>query len=273
MIDSIHQSMLGMWGRCQIQFWYRYLEGIIVPPGIAARVGTGVHKGAEYSNRAKLTQEEREPRDVVVQAAVQGYEDALSSEGLFIPPTQSVSKVKIIGEGKDQVASLAGLYYDQVDPGIDPAAVERKIAYQPPDLALPFEGIADWVQRGLEEWGDIKTSKSRWSQAKADASIQATLYPRLIEAEYGQRPRHLHFDVLVKTKEPVHQVVETVRTEDDFDRLVWRAQQMLDQIRAGIFQPADPDSWVCSPEWCGYWYLCPAIPKRLKTIPKKKEKR
>lgn len=271
MITHLSQSMMGMWGRCQVQFWYRYLDGLIVPPGIAPRIGAGVHKGAEHSNRAKLTQEKREPKGVVVQAAVQGYEDALSKEGVHIPPTLAATKSKIIGQGKDQVAALTELYYDDVDPGIDPVAVEKRFEHQPDGLSLPFVGIVDWVQRGIESWSDIKTSKSRWSQSKANASIQATLYPRLIGEEYGQMPTRLRFDVLIKTKKPTYQPVETTRTREDWAILLRRANLMLSQIRAGIFQPADPDSWVCSSIWCGYFYLCPHISARRKIIPKKKE--
>ena len=24
----------------------------------------------------------------------------------------------------------------------------------------------------------------------------------------------------------------------------------------GVFPPCAPDSWACTPEWCGYWQLC-----------------
>ena len=55
MIESIHQSMLGMWLRCGVQFERRYIREEVIPPGIAARRGTAVHKAAEINHKQKLS--------------------------------------------------------------------------------------------------------------------------------------------------------------------------------------------------------------------------
>ena len=56
MIDHISPSMLGLFCRCQEAFRRRYIEGIKLPPGIAACIGTGMHKGAEGRRTRRLPQ-------------------------------------------------------------------------------------------------------------------------------------------------------------------------------------------------------------------------
>jgi hypothetical protein len=43
-----------MFQRCGEQYRRRYLENEIIPPGISARIGSGVHKAAEINFRAKI---------------------------------------------------------------------------------------------------------------------------------------------------------------------------------------------------------------------------
>ena len=79
----------------------------------------------------------------------------------------------------------------------------------------------------------------------------------------------MFFDVLVGTKTPGLQSLSTRRDEQDTAILVRKFQIMCASLNAGIFPPAQPDHWCCSPKFCGYWYTCPHIPAHRKTLLKK----
>jgi len=268
MLSSLHQSHMGMWTRCGEQFRRRYIEGEIMPPGIAARIGTGLHKGAEVGNLAKMAGKE-EPRDVVVDAAVEGYKKSCL-RGVFFAPDEAPSARNQISAGVDTTAALAGLLHQEVLPTINPVAVEEKLSLDV-GLGVPWVGTIDWRDADPNKWGDFKTSAKAWSAGKADSEIQPTLYPRLIQAKTGVLPTTLEYHILTKTKEPKHQLIQTVRMDDDWRILINRARMMLQQIEAGLFPPAEPGHWICSPKWCGYWWSCPHIPAHRKILPKKTE--
>jgi hypothetical protein len=268
MIRSIHQSHLGMWARCPAQFKRRYIDGQIVPPGVAARIGTGVHKGAEVYNSAKIHGQE-EPKSVVVDAAVDGYKKACIDGGVFFAPGELSEAKRQLSEGIDQTASLAGLFHESIAPIINPVAVEEVIILEDEDLPIPWGGIIDWRDANPKNWSDLKTADKTWPQGKADNEIQATLYPRLIESVTGILPTELTYELLVKTKEPKHISIKTTRTNDDWRLLKERARLMLRQIEAGLFPPAEPGHWICSAKWCGYFFSCKHVPAWKKVIPKK----
>ena len=268
MLSSLHQSHMGMWSRCPEQFRRRYMEGEIMPPGIAARIGTGLHKGAEVGNLAKMAGKE-EPKDVVIDAAVDGYKKACR-DGVFFSPEEAPSAPRQINDGVDTTAKLAGLLHHSVLPKINPVAVEEHLVLDA-GLGIPFVGTVDWRDADPNRWGDFKTAARAWSTGKADSEIQPTLYPRLIEAHTGVLPTELEYHILTKTKEPKHQIVKTRRTDDDWRILLLRARMMLRQIAAGIFPPAGPGHWICSSKWCGYFWSCPHIPDWKKVLPKKTE--
>lgn len=266
MIKNISYSLINSWSMCGELVRQVYFLDNRVPPGIAAKIGGGVHKGAEVNHRAKIHTRQDEPLDVVQDAARDGYVKSVKEGGVFFPPDEAAGAKKALAEGVDRVTSLAGLYHSDLAPKIQPVAVEERITLAPNGLLLPVVGIIDVVDE--DNWvPDIKTAGRSWSQDRADTSHQATIYRELAKQEYGQEPR-MSFEVLVSTKTPKHQSLETVRTDEDWDLLKKRIRIMLEQLQAGIFPPADPGHWKCAPKWCGFWWTCPYIPSHKQVIPK-----
>lgn len=254
MIDHLSQTMIGMWERCQVQFQYRYLDGLILPPGLAAHIGTGTHKGAEVNQKAKLITGKDEPLSVVQDAARDGYMRALQKNGVFFPPSEAASAKRQMAEGIDITVGLAKTYLERVAPEIKPKHIELKLTLDHKEIPVPFTGIIDLVT-AENELRDLKTSSKRWAQSRADTSIQATLYNELVGRYVGAYPNRIVFDVLVKGKDEP-QALETTRNGDDFAALIERVKAMLRGIEAGAFYPASRDSWLCSEQWCGYFQMC-----------------
>ncbi|TVM31204.1 PD-(D/E)XK nuclease family protein [Oceanidesulfovibrio marinus] len=266
MLEYLSQSMISSWELCPERFRRRFLEGEIIPPGIAARIGTGVHKGAEINHIQKIHTGEDEPKDVIQDAARDGYKKALE-KGVFFAPGEASTAKKQLADGVDTVVTLAGLYRDSLAPQVQPTLVEETIYLDDSRLPIPFRGTIDVLAVDGKDrtWlPDIKTASAKWGQSKADESPQASLYSRLVLEATGHWPDKVSFEVFVKTKTPAHQSVETVRRPEDYDILVVRAQAILAVIERGIFPPAQAGSWTCSPKWCGFWWSCKYIPTHKK---------
>ena len=92
MIDRLSVSQLDMFARCGEQYRRRYIEGEIVPPGIAARIGTGVHKAAETNWREKMRTGRDMPLDAVQDCAAEAYHKALQDGVFFRSEERRVGK-------------------------------------------------------------------------------------------------------------------------------------------------------------------------------------
>lgn len=120
MITHLSASQLGMFQRCGEQWKRRYLEGEVIPPGIAARIGTGVHKAAEANFRFKMETGQDWPLDAVQDAAAEAYDKALS-QGVFISPDEAPGAKLAMAEGKDTAVALATLFRRELARPYSPA--------------------------------------------------------------------------------------------------------------------------------------------------------
>lgn len=266
MIEFISQSMMNQWFRCPESFRRRWIEGDIIPPGIAARIGTGLHKGAEVNHRAKVITGEDEPLSIIQDAARDCYVKTVRNEGVFFPPDELSSARKQLLEGIDTTVALAKLYRESFAPKVLPYLIEERLTLDRPGLPIPFAGTIDLLTN--DNWlPDIKSAEKKWPSGKADTEIQATLYRELVRERTGSYPNKISFEVFTKSKLE-HHSFETTRTPEDFELLVRAAAAILKSIQAGIFHPAQPGAWNCGAKWCGYWWTCPWVPEHRKIIPK-----
>jgi hypothetical protein len=75
-------------------------------------------------------------------------------------------------------------------------------------------------------------------------------------------PQKVSLEVLVNNKEPKLQSLATTRGPEDWTNLLHRVHLMVAQIETGLFLFCDPGSWICSPNWCGYFWTCSYSIKR-----------
>ncbi len=203
---------------------------------------------------------------MVMDAARDGYVSALKG-GVFFAPNEKSTAKKQMAEGVDKVVGMAKLYLIGLAPSIDPDMIEERIIIPVPGISVPLSGAIDLTDKN--SWMiDIKTAGKKWPESKAEGSIQATMYAALYHTKTGNYPSKISFEIFTSTKTPVHQSIETKRNEKDFEVLKLRIQQIINSMNAGIFPPAEPGHWSCSPKWCGYWWTCQYIPEHKKILPK-----
>ena len=253
MIDAIHQSMVGMWLRCGLQFERRYLLGEIMPPSIAARRGSAVHKAAELNNLQKVSSHEDLPLDVLQDAARDEYVRLLKDEGVFIPKEDLPSKAAILNDNLNQAVRTTEAYRKDVAPKIQPILVEKSATIDI-GLDLPISGRLDLGT--IDGIRDIKVQGQTKNQAWADAEIQPDFYWHLYKEITGAYPQSFTYDALVPLKEVVKYNPLVTRRQSNLTRIRQYCAALLRDLQTGSFRPADPESWICSPKWCGWWNTC-----------------
>lgn len=263
MIDHISSSMLGLFCKCQEAFRRRYLERESIPPGIAAVIGTGMHKGAEANHRQKMDSGTDLPLDSIQDAARDGYIQAVKN-GVFIPAGEEAGAKKELASGVDTVTNLAAAYARQLAPSITPVAVEEKLQAEVPGLPVPVLGIMDVLD--VSGWcPDLKSASRKWSAGKEGGQLQPPIYTYLLRTARDIAMPTFSFEVISHKGD--HQHIPVHVQPEDMGHIVTRAQILLYNVQAGLFLPAEPGHWMCNPKWCGYWWSCAYVPAYRKTLP------
>ena len=268
MIDTdkkphVSATQLEMWWKCQEQWRRRYIEGEIIPPGMALLTGTGYHGGAEVNGRQKIESHEDLPAAEIVEAAVDRFDTGVMG-GYELTAEEKFKGAKtVIGAAKDTVAGLAKVYADQQAPDYQPVAVEAKVLLNLPNATHDILGYIDLID-DLDRIVDFKTAKRSPPQSDAVRSTQLTLYAAAFVREFGREPRAVRLDCAVKTKTPKRSVAESTRTAGDYEAMANRITATLSAINAAkrgevAFGPASPGAWWCNAKWCGYYRTCPFV--------------
>ena len=247
--EHISPSQISTMLTCGMQYKFRYIEGIKSPPGVALVVGSGTHDGVEYNLTSKINTGElcsiEEISDVTAASVRKRWDDE----------EPQVNDGESRGKAVDQAVGLAVAHHKQLASTIDPKRVELKLEISVDGFPVDILGFAD-IEENTRSIRDVKTLGQKKQQSFIDSSLQLTFYDWAYEIVEGVKPTSLHFDVLVKNKKPVVQLLETERDEDDRVRFMHYAEYLVDMVERGAFHPAIPGSWQCSPRFCGYWDMC-----------------
>lgn len=248
MKPHLSATQLAMLQRCGMQYDFRYVQGIKVPPGVQLVIGKGTHAAVEKDLRSKLEWDSLLPDDEIADLAADVTRRAWADEEPVLvdgDPDQ--------GGAVDTAVALAQVHHRELAPAIEPVALERGFVLELPDFPFDLMGYVD-----VEEAGRIRDTKTSAKSPPADAadkSDQLTLY-HLDATVRGAPHKTVALDYLVKTKVAKAITLESTRTPADHARLLRRVEAAAKVIETGAFTPAAPDSWCCSAKWCGYWSRC-----------------
>lgn len=254
MITVIRQSMVGMWLKCPEAFRRRYIENEIMPPGITARRGSATHKAAQINHRQKIKTAIDLPLDDLKDATRDEYVSLLTNEGVYIPKEQLSEKKKIINNGLNEALRATSVYREEIAPKIQPASAEATIEVVIPGIPLPIRGTTDCedVAGYIHDLKVMKTKSQEW----ADHTVQPSFYYILYRAFHGKWPEGFKYQMVIPNATMVHKEIVTTRDMRQIKATLRIVEAFLKDLNTGNFKPADPESWICSPLFCGYYHSC-----------------
>lgn len=272
MKPQLHWSALSMLSKCGEMFRRRYIEGEIIPPGVAAVRGTGVHKAIQVNLENKIahgTLLTEEHVDNLARDAV----DAAWDRGVVLSEEEAGrGAAKVRAKARDGAARLAVLHAGHLAPQLEPTHVERKFTLELAGYPLDLAGTID-IQEGSAFVRDTKTSAKSPNADAAERSDQLTMYALGVHVIDGAPPLHVALDTLVDRKRGAElRTLTSTRTMEDFAPLLARVENAVEVREKGAYTPARRDDWWCSPKWCGYFSTCRYVrnPKSV-AVPATKE--
>jgi len=243
-------SQIETYLKCGIQYYFRYIEGLISPPSIELGTGKAGHAALELNFTHKAVNGADAPLDEVLDH----FSDRFEAEMQDVSSQNATYK----GAVKDKTTKLIEIHQDKVAPNLVPASpddIEGKI--EMPIAGIPMVGYYDLATQSTVI--DHKFVSRTKSKADADNSLQLTFYAR------ATGKKDVAFNCLIKSNkrdsgtwsEPrVNIVSGNPRNAQDFQWLESVVRYVANAISAGIFLPAPPDHWACTKKWCGYYHKC-----------------
>jgi RecB family exonuclease len=258
--------------RCPMQFKFRYIDNIILPPNVNMLSGSAVHKSNEfyYEDVIKGYAERMTPK--MVGELTQAMMEDMAKEQEYV----------LAGTEKDQtmaeLKNISEAYIENIGQYVTPLAVEEEIRYTS-RCGVDILGFID-LSRAPNELEadknidavlvDYKITGKKWNGTKLKNSLQFHLYA------LSTGVMDIEVQNIVRTDKPIKKlplkadpkdeckldVTSNLRLlhhqfkESDFDHVENLIEGVAGMISAGIFIPCDMDAWCCNSTWCGYWGLC-----------------
>jgi len=222
---------------CPLRYYFQRILCLPQPTVSSGLVlGSAVHAAlAEYHRDLKDGKVPR--RDRLMQAYIHEWDRRDGTEVTF---KDSETRQDLM----DQGLALVELYLKEPPPERIVAIEEEIIApvhnSRGEYLETPIVAIADLIvatDDGLVV-RELKTAARAYSESETTSSLQPTCYVNAVQEVYGE-PTSVEYTVLVKTKTPKLQHLDTTRSSEDLGRLGDIVEAVERAVQANIYYPVE----------------------------------
>ena len=249
-VEDINQSRIAMYLKCPRQFYYRYCEGIISPPGAALTLGSSFHRAIAVNYGQKVGSYE----DLPVSDVLDAYDTTFNELS-----HDTVWNGDNAGKVKDAGYRVLGHYQEEVAPETYPLDVEQSFRFfvnwidNDEEKSVEFKGILDLedVKGNLVE---IKTTGQTPRQPSGDHVIQLIGYAIGKEAISKRKPSAwLDYLVTLKTPKILSFPIDIDEGKKKF--FLGNIPRVVKAMESENYYPARGNRW-CSKSACFYWDMC-----------------
>jgi len=253
-IDRPHwsYSQVSQFLRCPLRYYFQYVLRLSQPSIPSSLVfGSAVHAAlAEYHQR--LLMKQPIVPAVIHNAFLEAW--ATSEQGSPIQYRDREDRDGLLDLG----CALIDIYLQEPPPeeilGVEKTLVVPLSNSHGDYLERPLVAVLDLLHRGGGGLTvtEFKTSGRRFNELEAESALQASCYAHAVQEHYGE-PASIRYTVLVKTKTPGIQHLDTARSASDLGRLGDVVQAVERAIKAEAFYPVE-SSMNCS--GCPFYREC-----------------
>ncbi|MEA2036677.1 MAG: PD-(D/E)XK nuclease family protein [Nanoarchaeota archaeon] len=245
-LDHISVSQYSTWSRCQKQWYFRYIEGLRVPPNVNMIVGSGVHSGAETIYRQKKALDTYNLNEAL---------DATRDYIEYSDANEEVEWDKPKAETKDTAVKMLRVYSSDVripdkiaGRHIEGIEIPLSIKLKRRDTSVLIKARPDLVL--TNKVVDIKTAGRKPSSLPMNVILQTHLYA--IALKKSETEAHY----IIRTKNPTafernagDVTKESITVIQNLLINFWEGLQTA--IKSGNFLPTGiTHDYACA--YCGY---------------------
>lgn len=252
-------TQLKMFARCPAQWYFRYVQGLKIPPTGAMFIGKRVDDGIAFNMEQKIeSHEDRATVEVLdfLDTAFEKDKGSVEDWGQETP-----------GEVKDSGYKALEKYHTENCPIIQPDIVQGELFIPLQGIPYDFIGYMDLVDdkkiiidNKVVGKSPTKNKATGLHEAHPIDIYQIASYAIGYEYQYKQKPGGIRLDYLVRTKTPqVHQINVKPKKggKDSFLRMIAYVSHDIEQAtKSGIFLPRGRLSFTQDCLRCGYAEIC-----------------
>lgn len=262
---QLHVSQIRRLCLCGEQYRRIHRCGDRRPPGAAAYVGTANDRAHKHDLKQKMETGELESLGATADI-VRDSVNSLFEEGVHLVRGEREKTVR--GAAIDKAVRMNKTRHEELAPIIRPVGLGTKWVAELEGYPYDLAGEID-VEDEQIPVRDLKTSGKYPPASAADDSMQLDMYA-LYKHLCGGTPLPMKValdyvtDVMNKSgPKTTAKILLSVRQQGHIDSMLARIERVITCIEKDVFIPADPDSWVCSEKWCGFYTDCPYAKGRV----------
>jgi len=243
-LEHLSPSAIAMYLRCPKQWYFRYIEGLSVPPAAAAFTGSRAHDASAAALTPLLTGGALLPADTTLDAYDTFFEKGSQDEDVEWGDGTA-------GEWKDKGVKALKSHHPAILANTAPIALEAKLERPIPDTPYTLLGFVDVVE--ADALRDHKFGARLKSQTDADQSMQLSAYAWLNEKAGEVSLDSSSFagksSRIISARTPAQITFYLENT------LIPVALSIADAVEKGRF-PCHTEGWHCGAQWCGFFDRC-----------------
>lgn len=236
----ISASQIGQFLFCPLAYKYIYIDKVPTERGsIYTAYGSAIHSALEFNYRQKITSRIDLPTDDVIAHFVESFEkekQALNGNPGAMVYGSGDPWPGFVLTGENVIAA----YMAQVAPTIQPLHVELEFELTLKNYPITLKGFIDLIDENhvIRDYKTVgKTGFKEWTQAKADDSIQLTLYAAAFRKLFNREEGGIQIDLIPRDHKPVFKSVKTGRSQEQVRRVLEMATTIDKMIDLGIWVP------------------------------------
>lgn len=262
-IDDPHYSVsqLNRYNFCGESYRLKYAEKKDEPGTTHQIRGSALHNVAEVGCSEKMNTGEIMTVEQAEDLAAKNVDLAFQEEVTFSEEEAEAGINVVKGQTKDTAVDLSRYHVKKILPVINPASVEE-------DVRVKFDGLPTMVHRidltdtegVVTDW---KTAKAKPNEMAVSKMIQATGYHVAYQVRHKKPPTAVNMHYLVRTRGGKTTAPKTAdypivmhKTQEEIQSYIRRLYNMHEGIQKGVFIPINPEHFLCSPTYCGYFGQC-----------------
>jgi len=243
--NHLSASRVNTFGRCPMQYYFRYCLELTSPPSGALSLGSSFHIALEHYYKQKLNKVSLEVGEVL---------DAFSTDFDERIHDTAWWKDEQPGKFKDQGVGLLKVYHKDIAVDVQPTSVEHTFEIPFENKEWTFTGRTDLIAEGVVR--EAKTIGQRPSAVKAPHKLQIVMYATANRYE-GNVETGARVDYAVKNKTPICVSYPFQVQDAEVDFFLKQVSRVALMIENEMFMNSRHLSpFPCSHKFCGYATRC-----------------
>lgn len=245
--DYLSPTAICSFLRCGLQYEFRYVRDLVIPPNVSLIRGSCNHTVLETNNKHK----KKTGRDYSAKQLITGFKDVFAEKKREIGDWQGEKEQDVLGLANKTFMSYSKTFAHR----LQPKHVEKRVQIDFCGIKLlgfsDVIGVLDEKQKSVI---DYKSSNKSMSLVEMEGSLQLAFYGWYVQLVTENNAKDVELGICRLSNLIDYKFIQYRKSYAMWVRRV--VLYVARSISMGNFVPCDPSSWCCSKKWCGYYGIC-----------------